>query len=51
MGTYVLDEPVASIFRVEKLENFYYGEDYGSRYLWKIDAYLPDYEAWHYRGL
>jgi len=33
MGRHVLDEPAASIFRVEKVENFYYGEDYGSRCL------------------
>jgi len=33
MGTHVLDEPAASIFGVEKVENFYYGEHYGSRCL------------------
>jgi len=33
MGTRVLDEPAASIFRVEKVDNFCYGEDYGSRCL------------------
>jgi hypothetical protein len=50
MGTNVSDEPAASIFRVEKVENFFHSEDYGSRCLWNIDAFIPDYEASHCKG-